>query len=69
VTPRESLKIAEIESKKIGDEEIILEAKNDSNEHRAMMTSSKLWREDRKSEFDLAKTTVKLNNEKRAKLA
>jgi hypothetical protein len=69
VTPREALKIAEIESKKIGDEEIILEAKNDSNEHRAMMTSSKLWREDRKSEFDLAKTTVKLNNEKRAKLA
>jgi hypothetical protein len=55
--------------KKIGDEEIILEANNDSNEHRAMMTSSKLWREDRKSEFDLAKTTVKLNNEKRAKLA
>jgi hypothetical protein len=69
VTPREALKIAEIESKKIGDEEIILEAKNDSNEHRAMMTSSKLWREDRKSEYDLAKTTVKLNNEKRAKLA
>jgi hypothetical protein len=69
VTGRDSLRIAEVQAKKHNDNEILAEAKNEEHESRILGTNAKIWRDSRKSEFELAKTTVKLNLEKRAKLA